>query len=103
MVLVAGSFGGDQMGCGHVRGKCLYIGSHEKAMWILLIVLAVYLPRKVDVKGWGVLLGGVSSLKWVVDAVKYGLHGRDGTGVMGTVLNRDQTVPCQLVWVVTPV
>jgi len=78
----------------HVRGKCLYSGCHEKAMWILVIVLAVDLPRKVNVKGWGVLLGGISSLKWVVDTVKYGLHRREGTRFLGKVLNRGQTVPC---------
>jgi len=88
---------------GHVRGKCLYCGTHEKAMQILVIVLTVDWPRKVDVVGWGILLGGVSSLKWVVDMVKYGLRRREGTGCLGKVLHRDQTVPCRLVWGVTPV
>jgi len=64
--------------CRHVKGKCLYSGCHEKAMWILVIVLAVDLRRKVDVEGWGVLLGGVSGLKLVVDAVKYGFQRREG-------------------------
>ena len=78
----------------HVNGKCLYSGCHEKAMWILVIVLAVDLPRKVDVKGWGVLLGGISIFKWVVVVVQYGCRKREGTGCVGSVLNRDQVVPC---------
>ncbi len=59
-------------------------------MWMLvIIVLAADLPRKVDVKGWGVLMGGISSFKWVVDAVQYGLCNREVTSFMGKVLDRD--------------
>jgi len=40
-------------------------------MRILVIIRTGGRPREVDVKGLGVLLGGVSSLRWVVDMVKY--------------------------------
>jgi len=86
-----------------VSGTAMAYSGQEKAMWMLVIYLAVDLPRKVDVKGWGVLLGGISGFTWVVDVVHYDLHTREGTGFMGKVLNRDCTVPCWLVWSVMPV
>jgi len=70
---------------------------------MLVMVLAVNLPRKVNVEGWGVLLGGVASLEWVVIAGNCWLRRGKGTEFLGKVLNRDQTVPCWPVWVVMPV
>jgi len=85
MVLVEGLAVISQRGLNH--------GGQENA-WMLVIVLAVDLPRKVDVEGWGVLLVGISIFKWVVVVVQYGCRKREGTGCVGSVLNRDQVVPC---------
>jgi len=84
-------------------GKGLNSGGQEKAMWMLVIFLAVDLPREVDVKGWGVLLGGKAIFMWVVDTVQYCLCIREGTGFEGKMLDRDQRVSYWSVWGVMPV